>query len=850
MTHSAVATHGEGERQLSAQSSDDSLFSVANNDSDNISEKPTGDHKRPTGRTSDDVFFEVPETHDMVRSLFDPTLRKSYAEVLIFISLVANVGVYRWLSSQQARIYGFCALYAFWRLAYNLGIGLILYRQSNHNTLVNFAKRQGLFKHDNNTLLQKLTHLEMKSKMGRSYDVEKYPIEFNTWIIFRQFVDLILMQDFTSYMFLVYTSGQNSVLSQAPFLNYTRIILGSLMVLFNLWVKIDAHRVVKDYAWYWGDFFFLQESELIFDGVFNLSPHPMYSIGYIGYYGFALITKSYLILIVSLIAHTLQFLFLNYVEEPHIIKIYGSEANEHVVEELEDNEHYLRPLIVFKNFNPIRITDYMTLSIAFFSILIPFSIDFGNHRWTDILFGCALLIKVIQAFSVSFILQKQSTEKWWTRIYLKYGLDNFSAYTNWQVLYNALLVLSYTSFFGVASREVLNGQFKSGNWLLLRVILGGLLILLQVWTSSSIYTSIGDFGWFYGDFFLPNLSSKTLTKSGIYRYLNDPERLLGVAGIWGAVLITYSPYVFVLAMVWTIHMSLHLAFVEKPHMIKVYGEQQVLKNVSGVSLTLKQLLPSKLNNTIGNIYTNTFSRVDTYIKKRTQSEVIHSKDLRPVLRRESISHSSGYCLSIVGCNSDSTVEIGNPISVKWKAPASHDPKDWIGLYQVMRTGSSRKVTNISSSGKWIAVNPDAYQRSHGIVKRESKDGSNVVSGLVEFKGDLLIFEKGIYELRYHRSGSHKVLCISAPFEVVIPSIAVDEDLSAKLLGIVQRVYSVEAIDSILDFKKIDPKSLSDLVSSATAIDIADQVIVKLKTLENISARVTKSKNILDNLNNE
>ncbi|KAF3987775.1 hypothetical protein FT663_03680 [Candidozyma haemuli var. vulneris] len=730
--------------------------------------------------------FAVPETHDMVKTLFDPTVRKSVCEVIILVLLASN-GLVFLLPSADAQIKAFIALYVFWRFCYNFGIGYLLNQQSNRFRLVEWARKYRVFDKENKSGLANFVRLEIRSQMGAEYDICGFPVDFNTWLIFRKVVDLILMSDFTTFVCLVVAcclkDDYQFLHGQPVWAVSSRIVVGVSLILFNLWVKINAHNTIKDYAWYWGDFFFRQinNEDLIFDGVFEMFPHPMYSVGYIGYYGFALIAKSYTVLVVALFGHFLQMVFLHFIENPHIDKIYGPSANENSLSQLISykdlaNFDNAKPLVGLANFNLLRASDVINLiNCVTYSAFIPIlaSLSASNVSAVGrILFYLTVTIKVLESVSINSVLVFQSEFKTFTRWYLSNNVPVEKSLNNFAVLYNSFINLTYASFIGMNLFKVLTWcEFQHlffTDYLYLRIFMGVLLVITQVWINTSIVDSIGYFGWFYGDFFIPKSSFMPqrahLTKAGVYRYLNNPEQVFGVCGVMGATLMLPTFDNLVICLIWVVNNFVRINFIEKNHMIKIYGEEEVYQD-SGVTKTVKKhLLPESIEKKLSRsdsqkrnaATTSLILSFDSFMKELRATTSMFSKQNIADLSQNKYFANSDYHLEITGLEESDSIPykyVGQPVKVNFTAPSEHSAHDWVGLYKVTHTTYSRYRTLISSNSRWDWTGAET-------------------TGSIEFSRDKLFWEEGLYEFRYHIDGKHDVGFISSPFEIKVPHIPV------------------------------------------------------------------------------
>jgi len=630
---------------------------------------------------------------------------------------------------------------------------------------------------------------QISQKMGPDYKFDKVAIEYNCWLIFRFFVDLILWNDFTAYFMFAFKCIE--LPAAFGFLEIVWYLFGIVLVVLCYYIKIDALRVVKDYAWYWGDFFFLVDGELNFDGVFQIAPHPMYSIGYLGYYGTCILTRSFPVLYMSLLGHMCQFIFLVAVENPHIEKTYNTLVDSNQRREPVMALHkgpqafFRRDAITVKNMNLLRAPDLLTIVLiaetAFSSLFLP-PLAMIAH---------CVLWRLVHTVGLGILLHKQSTTKWFTRGFIKLGGSSRDAFNSWKSIYNASLTMTHLTFFLTFLKFSELPDLSSGSTLL-RCIVGLLFIALHLWTAFEIFDVIKEYGWFYGDFFIIPGAALCPEYSGIYRFLNNPEKVLGHAAFYGMALMSDSVVVWVLAVLSQAASIAFITLVESPHMQRVYGEE--LRAESGAVVAIKdKVMKIKTIRKLDKGFDGAVRKLreaTSQIKERVPDVKVKDKidsvkdSLRSVAgdvvyrvaKQPDASTRRHYSLSL----SKAGYSLGEPIVVKWAAPAEHSAQDWIAVYRQSANPSDR-ATNISSRGLWQWI--------------QSKDQKQ---GTIEFAQHLLPWQFGVYEVRMHFDGHHGVVALSAPFEIMpappfqeINSDSSDEAAVSAVLGFTKAVFGLD-----------------------------------------------------------
>ncbi|KAF7728894.1 phosphatidylethanolamine N-methyltransferase [Apophysomyces ossiformis] len=848
--------------------------------------------------TNGEVFnkvFRVPVTREMVTALLDPKQKKGFFDIMVLATMAVEIGLFFLLPSGW-KTGVFLGLFMFWRVAYNVGLGALLKYQSDQRGLVSLAKKYKLFQpgHPWYGWLKR----ELSLKMGEDYDFASAPIEYNTWLLYRQLVDLILMNDFTTYICFALSCFKVSPQSSVFLFDILRWSGGLFLVGFNIWVKIDAQRVVKDFAWYWGDFFFLIEQSLTFDGVFEMAPHPMYSVGYIGYYGVSLMCASYTVLFVSMAAHALQFAFLAFVETPHIEKTYNPPAifkrqPKHTVQSEEETDqlkraleshhrgsylhnttYFRRDLTVFKNFDLCRSTDLIFVVVLFYSVLTPLLVG-----GTTFAVSQAIFWRLFHSYGLGALLRAQSREKYFTRHFVKWGGDVQEAFQNWKSIYNFSLCMTYVSFFMACWKMYSLPSDWTYGTTLLRHTLGLVFISLHIWTSASIYETLGDFGWFYGDFFIDEQPT-TLLYTGIYRFLNNPEKIMGHIAFWGMTLVANSWTMFGLALFSQLSNVLFLHYVEAPHMRTLYGDQ--IRKEAGLTKTLKNAIPKAVPETLSQEVAKLIrdQAVERIVKEATEKiektmeetagavgdmmdatrprlqklldetksflETSRTRVIPRVANNLETYDLTRYNLSIAGGTKTKdgmkTFKLGEGLVIDWEAPEYHGPRDWIGVYKVS-SNQSTQITQISSRGLWQWTNA---QDKDGVLVFPPEIETKT-SGQVVFKGSKLPWEIGIYEFRYHHDGKHNVMTRSDPFEIVAPTVRPSRDVDVverSILKLVQdalgndsEVMPVSPVEDYLGMTEKEAKHVVYGIKLMFGVEFAWEVVLADKCVARLAKRI-------------
>lgn len=569
-------------------------------------------------RTPNGYLFTPADTTDMFAALLTPS-KWGPAEALTLFFLVATVLTAPLVSYLPLSFY--ISHFFFWRVSYNFFLATLLHLQSRNQFFTSLVASAS-------PSARALLNWAVTRTMPGQYRWHKFPAAFNAWLVFRALSMLILSNDGCSYIILTLACFNPISSASLPQL-LVCFPVGLALIGFSFWSKASAHHVLGDYAWYWGDFFFTLDQHLTFDGVFELFPHPMYTVGYAAYYGVALICRSYTLLAVSLAAHIMQLSFLALVEEPHIKMIYAPKPSPNKPSPSKPSataETNVPDYQCFVDAAP-SVPVCVVLCLVFGVVSI---VSISARPSPLLVITLAILCRAVHWIGTAIMLQTppqtsfnpttQNRFVQWANL-LHYS--NFQTYSSWQHIFLSSYMLNHALFVIATithgSSFLPHSPFSKA---ISHILAGTALILIAIISILSSWNTIGCFGFFYGDFFVKP-ESRELKSSGSFRYVSHPQAILGYLAYYGLAIIKQSSGLFALALVCQAMEFAFVTFVETPNLLTEYKLVERSTPLENAALGLP--LVSSLMKMLNMLVSGTWSKVELANKKHG-----------PTLRREMV----------------------------------------------------------------------------------------------------------------------------------------------------------------------------------------------------------------------
>lgn len=116
------------------------------------------------------TVFRVPTTHDVL-TLFHPGYPKSHIDLFNLALLGLQIVLYLTLSRTASQVF-FLFYFAFWRAAYDVGLGWVLTKQSKRKWIVREVQRLGWLDEKRRPEVRQWIKKQLAGKMGKDYSFD------------------------------------------------------------------------------------------------------------------------------------------------------------------------------------------------------------------------------------------------------------------------------------------------------------------------------------------------------------------------------------------------------------------------------------------------------------------------------------------------------------------------------------------------------------------------------------------------------------------------------------------------------------------------------------------------------